>query len=438
MFRVLIACALAAAVSADGHEYSEIEAGAKSCNDTFAALEAPDCDALLDLGHCLANVGISSMPADVAIRISYEHSLIVAQKTLPDCVDFKDSTVPESPTIHAETGDGNLVLNVHEEHEVRAVRFKRNIVGLFKVKSTITDLETKCADAQYADGEIAILAETMDAANTTMVQKVQSFDQDAAALLKTLVDDSYEAINKIGADIITRRAKLADLIENTTAALTTGLDEKVEGVKADTMKALSDYLPASPWANATHDKQYERNYQLVQYAVAPKNTENGHADRVMYKINFNPNHPGFWYPDRRELRQACSRLSEDLKNAPCPNDKSKTDGKDRALKPVCDHERGHWCEGNAVRLNGAYLSHCGCGGYPRKRQCIGMTTNFLRGAVMYNRQNSWNGCWMLRHDGRNCHHHWTDCYNRRATTAIHTLCTSSNGERNTAPFAGCK
>lgn len=433
MFRTVLACALAATVAADGH-MEAIAAAAKGCNDTYAA-GAADCDTLLELGHCLANVGVSALPATSQLRYDFEHSLILAQKDL-GCVEHKDASTAEAPTINADS-TGSLALDVHEEHELRAVRFKRNILSLYSMTQQIAKAEEDCADDHFAAGEIDIAKSDLATANSSMSENVDTFVANQSAVLSDMVDEAYDTINSVADTVNSKRANLTVMIDGVTEALTTGLDEKIAALKEDTMGKLRDYLPAQTWANSTGDRQYTREYQLVQVATSPADTENNHAGRIMYKINFNPNNPGFWYPNRRELRRACSALNEDLKNAKCPNNPSATDGIDRGIKPACDHDNSHYCDGNAVRMNGAYLSHCGCGGYPRKRQCVGMTNNFLRGAVMYNRENSWNGCWMLRHDGRDCHHHWTDCWNRRSITAIHTICTSSNAHFKKAPFAGC-
>merc|ERR1711907_211948 len=119
----------------------------------------------------------------------------------------------------------------------------------------------------------------------------------------------------------------------TKAALTSELDTRLGNLRNHVTKSLADYEPLQAWANSTGDPQYARNYELVQVAKAPDDTQNGHAGRWFYKINFNPNNPGFWYPNREEMRNACTALSKDLKAQKCPGEDDKTDGIDRNLKP---------------------------------------------------------------------------------------------------------
>jgi hypothetical protein len=226
------------------------------------------------------------------------------------------------------------------------------------------------------------------------------------------------ARDTIGDDIEKRIEELTSAIEDETTTLTEETTVKLNTLSEDIKGKLSTYEKKQTWPNATSDPRYYADYEFIMAETAPANTENDHAGRIMYKINFNPNLQGFWYPNREELKTGCRALSVDLKAI---------DGIDRALKPAADVD---WAsDGDSVQLRGSYLSNCGCGGHPRQRQCVGMSNSFLTGAAMYNREGSWHGCHMLRHDGRDCHHHWADCYSRSGVQADYTICTSSNANK---------
>jgi hypothetical protein len=311
-----------------------------------------------------------------------------------------------------------------------AVDAQPETISLFKTNEAITHLEATSAYTAAVTPEI-----------NKLVSDLQGFSEEAAAAAKFANDGAANALTAAHQELL---RTVSDLDDNATEAVAYGkteqakledelsahVESKLEELEEFVSGALNGYQQKKTWANSTDDPKYgngnDRNYELIQVAIAPANTENGHAGRVMYKIKFNVNNPGFWYPNREELHRGCSQLSEDLKSL---------DGIDRGIKPACDTD---WaCDGNSVALRGSYLSNCGCGSRPRNRECIGMSKDFLGGSAMYNRYHSWNGCWMLRHDSIDCHHHWAHCYSNSDVQAEHTICTSSNNNKNKPPKGWC-
>lgn len=278
-------------------------------------------------------------------------------------------------------------------------------------------LDTGCMPKAAADAAVQELEDNF-AATSDKMQKTMSDGVDAReAAQAALAEDIGNAMSEIESTASQRLAELEAELTETREALEASVAQSIANLTRAVSESMENYQKAKlgPVANDTYSPKWKRNYALVQMAKAPENTENGHAGRMMYKIEYNPNSPGYFHPGGPELKQGCTSLSEDLKKA---------DGIDRALKPAADTD---WAsDSESVRLQGSYLSNCGCGGHPRQRQCVGMSNNFLRGGVMYNRYNSWWGCKYLRHDGRDCHHHWSDCYGRWGVKGDYTVCTSSN------------
>jgi hypothetical protein len=434
MFRSLVSCALVAAVAADGHAAT----AAAKCNSTFHAVGDYACRDIVELGRCFADEGISALPPTSTVRIAAEHELIKAQKFMWDekntkCQWEDDHDAENAPKVVANSM-GDLEFQVHEKKDVSAFRYKREIVDLYHVTEQVEVLGERCADKVDTDTSLSEVGAELTEVDEALNEEVGVFSRRIGNSLSDLEDSIKDTITDLSAEVTSLTKNLSAVIKTTEKALTEGLDEEIAAMQAEVEKDLAKFEPMRTWANDTGDVQWARNYELVMQEKAPDNTENGHKGRWFYKINFNPNTVGFFYPNREELVKGCKALSEDMKNAVCPNDASKTDGIDRNLKPVCDHHRG---DSNSIDLSGSYLSHCGCGSYPRQRSCLGMSEFMLKGTVTYNHQNSWNGCQMLRHD-RECHHHWVDCYSRSDVQAIFTICSSANDNKNKGPFEGCE
>jgi hypothetical protein len=303
------------------------------------------------------------------------------------------------------------------ERDVRQA--EATTVSLFGIDESIAALEgTKARKAVSTDFED--LGSQLRSIDHTLGGKIADT---LAEMSNKQLDVKADLEGELG-DAEDKMAKQIERIESELAALKGGLaeevTEKLEKLQEFVDGKLGAYQEKQTWSNYTFDPKYdERNYELLQIARSPDNTENGHAGRIMYKVKFNVNNPGFWYPDRNEMFHACRSLSKDLADY---------DGIDRSLKPACDTD---WaCDSNGVRLAGSYLSHCGSGGHRRTAHCVGMSDYFLGGSCMYNRHHSWSGCRMLRHDGRPNHHHWADCYARSGVQCEHTICTAANGNSN--------
>jgi hypothetical protein len=277
--------------------------------------------------------------------------------------------------------------------------------------------ETGCYPKRQATAAIHSLQNETDNTRANLAAKMndekEAFETHKNEVKQALLDEMQELEEQTTKDLEALETELTETKE--------ALEGQVEKAIANLTKAVADSLgnyqqiKTAGMANDTGSFKWSKNYALVAAAQAPGNTENGHAGRMMYKIEYNPNNPGYFHPGSPELKTGCTSLSEDLKSI---------DNIDRALKPAADVD---WAsDGDSVRLQGSYLSNCGCGGHPRQRQCVGMSKNFLAGGVMYNRYNSWWGCRLLRNDGRDCHHHWSDCYGRWGVKGIFTICTSSN------------
>jgi hypothetical protein len=287
----------------------------------------------------------------------------------------------------------------------------------FEFPNRIADLDADCyskTDAAAAIEQLeADFAATKESLEGDMEAGVESVNA-AQTALREAIKEQMETIEEAAS---ARLAELEAELTETKEALESSVEQSIANLTKSVSESLAKYQLAKlgPVANDTTSPKWKANYALVQMAKAPANTENGHAGRMMYKIEYNPNSPGYFHPGGPELKDGCRALSADLKAI---------DNIDRDLKPAADVD---WAsDGDSVRLQGSYLSNCGCGGHPRQRQCVGMSNNFLRGGVMYNRYHSWWGCRYLRHDGRDCHHHWSDCYGRWGVKGDYTVCTSAN------------
>jgi hypothetical protein len=420
MARVVAALALVAAVGVAGQTQNnptgdDVFAALLICTttqDTRAQTAEPTCEDVIELNHCitLANVDMSDDNNDCAsaddciqfdAKLQAEYALEKLRGKLEgtSCVTHED-------TNWKGTAD-ELDANAH------IFAFDREIVDLFDINSQTNALHAVIATE-------AKVAEEFESVEEAWAQLESDTDGYRKGNRTEREEEAYRNKQGLMQDVRDMRTAatnatvtLSGVLDTTVADLT----EKIEGDLAKLDETISgeldSYKEQPSWPNNTADTKWERNYEFVMAEKAPANTGNGHAGRWMYKIDFNPNNPGFWYPGGQELREGCAELSKDLKAL---------DGIDRNLKPAADVD---WnADDHSVRLQGSYLSNCGCGSRPRNRECIGMSRKFLSGAVMYNRD--WNGCHYLRHDSRDCHHHWADCYARSGVQGKYTICTSAS------------
>jgi hypothetical protein len=292
------------------------------------------------------------------------------------------------------------------------------------------------------DNDIAVLEDSK--ASNAVKHEFDAQNVELRTLKLDLKGKIVDALAEVTKAQITKGAELRaqlDDIETSAAAqlaaataevatLSTELADEIPGKIAELQSWVHDkldhYKKKFDFPNATQDLKYTKNYNLVMIARSPENTENGHKRRMFYKVEFNPNAPGYFECDRRELFAACRQLSEDLEEH---------DGIDRDLRPVCDHDHGqglnanHYCGDQSVILRESYLSHCGgSGNHRRSQHCIGMEDDFLAGAVFYNREHHWNGCWMHRHEGRPNAHEWVNQKHESGRDAMTTVCTSKSSE----------
>jgi hypothetical protein len=287
----------------------------------------------------------------------------------------------------------------------------------FTMESRLAEVAKDCMGDEAMKAQFAGLTEDI---TETVVSLTTTTDANHVALEEkrtVIAEQVKEEVDAIAEAFEKEFSAIEEALTEAKEALESSIDKRIANLTKTVQSSLDNFVTAQFVANHTGDMRWESNYALVQIAKAGANTENGHAGRMFYKVMYNPNNPGYWHPGGEELKQACTTLSNDMK---------KVDGKDRKLKPAADVD---WAsDGDSVRLQGSYLSNCGCGGHPRQRQCVGMSRNFLAGGVMYNRYNSWWGCKYLRHDGRDCHHHWSNCYGNWGVKGDYTICTASNDE----------
>lgn len=308
-----------------------------------------------------------------------------------------------------------------------------NTVSLFKTNEQIEHLADTSAFKATVDPLIAEL--TAD---------VQLLDNALQAELDNAITEIENAqLAKDGA--LNAAANAVDIKVTRTNA---DGQSKLDDVKLELAASAEDKLDAyADWVDGEMSKRkrelnfhdvmnvtgpmWDRNYRLVKVAIVPQNQDDGHGGshkgRVMYKVEYNPNNPGNFECDRRELKAACANLGADLK---------RLDGIDRKMMMACNRE--HACDDNyGVRLRGSYLSHCGDCGHQRNRYCLGMSDDFLGGALMYNREHWWNGCWMLKHQGRSCWHDWHHPDANHDRQARYTICTSGNEKYKVPPKGWC-
>jgi hypothetical protein len=379
----------------------------KACQATYfdaSSDEQETCEVIMALQKCLATGGLADLEGTEKQGdfLATSSILTLAESKNDACVPIGDLSYEVS--LKAQAAGKNKLFRFSTE----GIAFIDIADKLEEIKDTAAYTDSVQTRAAKISLDIATQAKTL---KTLILEDVNTIETDAGATKIEL----NKQLNDLKEDVGDALDAMEDKLTTTTEELESAVDAQIAALTETALEKLAKYKKQQTWPNVTGDPKWYKEYELIQVARAPKDTENGHAGRMMYKVNFNPNNPGFWYPHRDEFYRACTRLSDDLKSV---------DGVDRGLKPACDQD---WaCDGNSVQLRGSYLSHCGCGSYPRQRQCVGMTTNFLRGAAMYNRYHSWRGCWMLRHDGRDCHHHWSDCYQRQGVRSDFTICTSSN------------
>jgi hypothetical protein len=324
--------------------------------------------------------------------------------------------------------NGDVVI---ERREVASVSIKDMLDGIAGNTAQIKEIQKN--SALYTSAQTFMTSLAADTIKATTEAKVGAAEQakdiksvidDVAGLSKTIdttVADLKESVTnsiKNGEDKIAAAAKKAsDDAATAAAALKKSVDDALKPVKG-----LSDTVAALEKASQRSGGIYEKypTFQLMEWQKTKNDRQDG---RVFYKVDFNPSAMGWYQCDRRELITACKDLSALLKSR---------DGKDRALKPACDHPS--YCRnGKGVRLSGSYLSNMGECGRARKREGYGLSERMVTGTLMYNSQHHWSGCGMLVNYGRSCAHTWARQEHGSTRNGQSTLCTGSNAEYKTEP-----
>jgi len=324
--------------------------------------------------------------------------------------------------------DGSMNI---ERRAVAEVRIKDMLDGIAGNTAQIKEMQQNAALYTSAQAFMTSLAgETIKATTeskatfATQEKDIKAVIDDLAKIQKTVtttVTDLKAAVAKSvkdsEADVEAANKKAAADAKTAGAALTKAVEDALKPVKAlgDTVAALEKTAKRSGGI-------YEKfnTFHLMEWQTTKNERQTG---RVFYKVDYNPSALGWYQSDRRELITACKDLSALLKSR---------DGKDRALKPACDHPS--FCRlGKGVKLAGSYLSNMGDCGRKRSREGYGLSERMVTGTLMYNSQNSWSGSGMLVNYGRSCAHTWARQEHGSERKGQSTLCTSSNGEYKTEP-----
>jgi len=324
----------------------------------------------------------------------------------------KDGNINMNTEVNAD-----LVLNRRTQETIRISDMMNDIT---EAKGDISSMKENAAVYTSAQKFMSKLAgDSIDATRTIAVaQAVQAGVLDS---MKSSVESQISMISgtvdkqlldaKATADAATKKAA-----DDAAAAIVTQANA-LTAAKADIAKSTKTQIDA-----VSKNMMYmpQKTYRLIDWMAGAANTKA--QGRVFYKVDFNPSNAGYFNCDRRQLIQACTDLSKDLKAM---------DNIDRALKPACDHPS--FCGSKGVKLDGSYLSNYGTCSRKVAVAGYGMPLSFTGGVLMYNRENSWNRCQMLMNRGVNCDHAWTDYRHYSTQKASATLCTSSNSNFKKGP-----
>jgi len=254
-------------------------------------------------------------------------------------------------------------------------------------------------------------ASTIMEAGEKIYQAAFKLEQETQATRRSLsesVQGQLEVIERAAseaqADVNDAFAELESMVDDSIAqAMETapfyGSDKHIEQVTGIKIDEWSDYWDGKP--------------------IKSQGTVSNVAGRLYYKVKFNLNNPGWFSGNADELTWACRALSIHLR---------RKDGKERDLRPVCNHYSRHGLyggQGSCAYVDRSYFSHCGGGGYWRMEEaCGGAPEEWLRMSVFWEDHHDGEDR-ILRHDnGPNRHSHVSP-YQNRGDSAT-TICTSAN------------
>jgi hypothetical protein len=309
-----------------------------------------------------------------------------------------------------------------------------NTVSLFKTNEQIEHLADTSAFKATVDpliaeltADVQLLDNALQAELDNAITEIENAQLAKDAALKAAADAADIKVAQTNAD---GQRQLDNVKSELAASTEEKLNAYADWVDVELSKRKKE-LNFGDVMNLTGPK-WDQNYRLVQVAIVPQNQDDqhggSHKGRVMYKVEYNPNNPGYFSCDRRELLAACSNLGTDLQ---------RLDGVDRKMMLACNKWDQGCDETYGVQLRGSYLSDCGECGNERNRYCLGMTDKFLGGAVMYNREHWWSSCQLLKHQGRSCNHDWVQDNGNHDRQAQFTICTSGNMHYKVPPKGWC-
>merc|ERR1719453_2624634 len=204
------------------------------------------------------------------------------------------------------------------------------------------------------------------------------------------------------------------------------VDEAFEGLESLIDDSIKTALESAPFYGSDNHIKQVTGIDVNEWAdywdgkpVKSNGQVQNVAGRLYYKVKFNLNKPGWFSVNTDELIWACRALSVHLR---------RKDGKERDLRPVCNHHNRHGNyggQGACAYVHESYFSHCGGGGYWRPEvACGGAPEAWLRGSLMWEDLHDGEDR-VLRHDeGPNRHSHkspFTPDANSQTT-----ICTSAN------------
>lgn len=396
---------------------------------------------MLKYAAILALVALACQPSAVAALTAEDQALFdklaakvdaeKRQRTVRSAGQSSISTDAKGNVNVNTKTNGDLVVNRREESVIRISNMvsdiEANANSIVKMQNNAAlyvsaqqFMSTMAADTMKATGDIKLTQAKSDLALAKVLEDVKGISEGVDKKLKEAQDKVDKSITKLTSDAAAATKKAQ---EAAAAAAKKAADEATKSA-ASIKKMVEDAMKPLKAVSDNYSKDslyfVKERYQLKKWHVPVAGKGVG---RVFYKVDFNPGSPGNFNIDRRELFAACTGLSNDLKAR---------DGKDRALKPVCNNP-SH-TDSKCVKLANSYFSHYGGTGYYAVNNAgYGLPLHFSAGSIFYSPSNQWGGQRMLWNRGRANHHDWVQPNLDSTRKGFSTVCTSSNGNYKLKP-----
>ena len=273
------------------------------------------------------------------------------------------------------SNDGDLNVQVPVDKDITFERFRRESVSVWTLNEKVNANEGKIDGLSATLGDMEAVMDqkvstNLDAAvrvlSATITSVTNSFESRMLGLTNIVTDvaensmsNLTDLINEFTAEAAVQSRAQQTQFESLKNSINTQMSSLKNNINAQ-MAGFGKQVDAKISAQAAKDAAARKAivdnlgklmYQgdIDKYLVTTWQSSSYHSNRKYFKIKFNPNRPGYFSCGSAEFRTACTALNTALRGS---------DGVDRALKPVCNHQS--YTDGNCVRLSGSYLSHCKC------------------------------------------------------------------------------